>query len=122
MNDFDLVIQGNIVDPDRWVENGWLGVRAGKVAARGVGTAPAARDRVDARGLWVLPGVVDGQVHSGSQANQEGLGWASRAAAAGGVTVMVDMPYDDPEPVASRPQLDAGTAPHPSHNHRAQGE
>lgn len=54
--------------------------------------------------------MVDGQVHSGSQANQEGLGWASRAAAAGGVTVMVDMPYDDPEPVASRPHLDAKIA------------
>ena len=35
----------------------------------------------------------------GSQANQEGIGRASRAAAAGGVTTMVDMPYDDPEPV-----------------------
>lgn len=110
MNDFELVIQGNIVDPDSWVENGWLGVRDGRVAARGAGPAPSARDKVDARGLWVLPGVVDGQVHSGSQANQEGLGWASRAAAAGGVTVMVDMPYDDPEPVASRPQLEAKIA------------
>ncbi|VTU15333.1 dihydroorotase [Variovorax sp. RA8] len=110
MNDFELVIQGNIVDPDSWVENGWLGVRDGRVAARGAGPAPSARDKVDARGLWILPGVVDGQVHSGSQANQEGLGWASRAAAAGGVTVMVDMPYDDPEPVASRPQLEAKIA------------
>jgi allantoinase len=54
--------------------------------------------------------VVDGQVHAGSQAGQEGLGRASCAAAAGGVTVMVDMPYDDPEPVASRPQLDAKIA------------
>jgi allantoinase len=82
MSDFDWVVCGNIVDA-------W---------------------RVDARGLWVLPGVVDGQVHSGSQANQEGLGRASRAAAAGGVTVMVDMPYDDPEPVAARPHLDAKIA------------
>ena len=54
---------------------------------------------LDARGQWVMPGVIDGQVHAGSQANQEGLGRASRAAAAGGVTTMVDMPYDDPEPV-----------------------
>jgi allantoinase len=110
MSDFDLVIQGNIVDRDRWVEGGWLGVRNGKVVQRGIGDAPTAREKIDARGLWVMPGVVDGQVHSGSQANQEGLGWASRAAAAGGVTVMVDMPYDDPEPVASRPHLDAKIA------------
>lgn len=110
MSDFDLVVRGNLVDADRVVEGGWLAVRDGKIVERGTGAAPAGRDSVDARGQWVLPGVVDGQVHSGSQANQEGLGWASRAAAAGGVTVMVDMPYDDPEPVASRAHLDAKIA------------
>lgn len=107
MSDFDLVVKGNIVDARSVVMDGWLAVRDGKVAARGLGAAPAAREKVDARGQWIIPGVVDGQVHSGSQVGQEGLGWASRAAAAGGVTVMVDMPYDDPEPVASRTQLDA---------------
>jgi allantoinase len=113
MGDFDLVVRGNIVDAHAVVQDGWVAVREGKVAARGAcegGAPPSARDVVDGRGLWVLPGVVDGQVHSGSQANQEGLGWASRAAAAGGVTVMVDMPYDDPEPVASRKDLDAKIA------------
>ncbi|MGB7194197.1 MAG: amidohydrolase family protein [Collimonas pratensis] len=110
MSDFDLVVHGNIVEADGIVENGWIGVRDGKVAARGQGRPPAAKETIDASGRWIMPGVVDGQVHSGSQAGQEGLGWASRAAAAGGVTVMVDMPYDDPEPVASRPQLDAKIA------------
>jgi allantoinase len=113
MSDFDLVIRGNIVDAYKVVHDGWIGVRDGRVAARGVcqgSTPPSGREAIDARGLWVLPGVIDGQVHSGSQANQEGLGWASRAAGAGGVTVMVDMPYDDPEPVASRNDLDAKIA------------
>ena len=110
MSDFDLTVRGNIVESDRIVEDGWLAVRNGRVAARGTGASPAAKEAVDARGQWIIPGVVDGQVHSGSQLKQEGLGWASRAAAAGGVTVMVDMPYDDPEPVASRPQLDAKIA------------
>ncbi|WP_153101163.1 dihydroorotase [Paraburkholderia hayleyella] len=110
MSDFDLVVQGNLVDAERVVQGGWLAVRDGKIVERGSGAAPAARESVDARSQWVLPGVVDGQVHSGSQARQEGLGWASRAAAAGGVTVMVDMPYDDPEPVASREHLDAKIA------------
>jgi allantoinase len=110
VSDFDLVVRGDIVDPGRVVHDGWLGVRGGKVAARGEGNAPSARERFDARGMWVIPGVVDGQVHSGSQANQEGLGQASRAAASGGVTVMVDMPYDSPEPVSSRGRLDAKIA------------
>lgn len=110
MSDFDLVVRGNIVDTDRVIQGGWVAVRDGCVAARGEGAAPGAKEVVDARGQWVMPGVLDGQVHSGSQANQEGLGRASRAAAAGGITTMVDMPYDDPEPVASRSQLDAKIA------------
>lgn len=110
MSDFDWVMRGNLVDADAIVVDGWLAVRDGKIAARGQGTAPSAKEVIDARGQWVMPGVVDGQVHSGSQRDQEGLGMASRAAAAGGVTVMLDMPYDDPEPVASRAQLDAKIA------------
>lgn len=110
MSDFDLVVRGALVDAHGVTADGWVAVQAECVAARGTGAPPAARDLVDARGCYVMAGVLDGQVHSGSQANQEGLGWASRAAAAGGVTVMVDMPYDDPEPVASRPQLDAKIA------------
>ena len=114
VSDFDLVVRGNIVDADAAVQDGWIGIRDGRVAARGQclggADAPMARDRVDARGLWIVPGVVDGQVHAASQANQEGLGHASRAAAAGGVTTMVDMLHDDPEPVACRASLDAKIA------------
>ena len=110
MADFDVVISARLVDAHAVVDDAWVGVVDGKVAARGQGKAPKGRQQIDAQDHWLMPGVVDGQVHSGSQAGQEGLGWASRAAAAGGVTVMVDMPYDDPEPVASRPQLDAKIA------------
>lgn len=110
MSDFDLVVRGRLVDAERVVDDGWLAVRDGKFAARGTGVPPQARESVDATGHWVMPGVLDGQVHAGSQAQQEGLSMASRAAAAGGVTVMVDMPYDDPAPVASRAQLDAKIA------------
>ena len=94
MSDFDLVVRGRLVGAETVAEDGWLGARDGKIAARGDcngGAAPAGKEHIDARGMWVLPGAVDGQVHSGSQFGQEGLGWASRAAAAGGVTVMVDM-------------------------------
>lgn len=107
MSDFDLVVKGNIVGTDRIRYDGWFAVRGGVVVAKGdADSVPIAKETIDARGQWVIPGVIDGQVHSGSQAGQEGIGIASRAAAAGGVTTMVEMPYDDPEPVASRPQLD----------------
>lgn len=110
MSDFDLVVGGDIVESDGIIQNGWIATRNGRVAARGTGTPPSASERLIARGQWILPGIVDGQVHAGSQAHQEGLGHASRAAAAGGITVMVDMPYDDPEPVAHRARLDAKIA------------
>src|SRR6202167_3385867 len=99
MADFDLVVAGNLVLADRIIKNGFVAVADGKIALVGRGVAPLAREQYDATGQWVMPGIIDGQVHAGSQANQEGLGHASRAAAAGGVTTMVDMPYDDPEPV-----------------------
>jgi allantoinase len=99
MSDFDLVIRGNILLADRIVPDGFIAVSDGRIAQLGDSAPPAAREVVDVRGRWVMPGVIDGQVHAASQANQEGIGWASRAAAAGGVTTMVDMPYDDPEPV-----------------------
>ncbi|WP_202901340.1 hypothetical protein [Chania multitudinisentens] len=99
------------VDADRpqnrqFCSQQYLAISQGKIVATGSSQPPDAEKVIDASDKWVIPGVIDGQVHSGSQANQEGLGWASRAAAAGGITVMVDMPYDDPEPVASRVQLD----------------
>ena len=71
MSEFDLVVRGNIVDPDGVAMDGWLAVRDGRIAQGGTGVAPAGRDSVDARGMWIMPGVVDGQVHSGSQLNQE---------------------------------------------------
>jgi allantoinase len=99
MADFDLVIRGNVVTAEQIIEDGFIAVSNGKIGLVGVGAPPAGRDSFNASGHWIIPGVIDGQVHSGSQANQEGIGCASRAAAAGGVTTMVDMPYDDPEPV-----------------------
>lgn len=101
MSDFHLVLRGNVVLSDRVIEDGYVAVTAGKIGAVGAGTPPSARETQDFRGQWIIPGVIDGQVHSGSQANHEGIGMCSRAAAAGGVTVMVDMPYDEPEPVTS---------------------
>ena len=48
----------------------------------------------------MLPGHVDTHVHTRSEP-AEGITAATRAAAAGGATTVVDMPYDDPEPVTT---------------------
>ena len=102
---FDLVVRGDLVLPDRLVPGGHLAILDGTIRAVGVGALPVARTTVEAGGKLVFPGVVDGQVHAGSAAGIEGLGDASVAAAAGGVTTIVDMPFDEPHPVNSVERL-----------------
>jgi allantoinase len=102
MPELDLVIVGDVVTSESVLRNGFVGVRGEHIDLVGSGTPPAAKQIRDASGCWIIPGVVDGQVHTGSQgADHEGLKIGSRAAAKGGITTMVEMPYDDPEPVTT---------------------
>ena len=54
---------------------------------------------IDARGKWLLPGVIDDQVHFREPGlTHKGELWSeSRAAVAGGVTTFMDMPNTDPQ-------------------------
>lgn len=90
----DSAFAGTIVLPDRVIDNGYVLVGDGKVQAVGSGAAPAGEKHGGA-GFLVLPGAIDAQVHSRSQLGQEDFIWSTRSAAAGGVTTIVDMPYDD---------------------------
>ena len=101
MADFDTVLIGTLVLPDRIVERGFVAISGEKIAAVGDGSAPAARDRHDLGEALILPGAIDAQVHSLSQKNQEDFTWSTRSAAAGGVTTIVDMPYDEGNLVCS---------------------
>jgi allantoinase len=101
MSDFDVVLTGHIVLCDREVENGFVAVREGKIALLGEGSAPSARERHDLGAAMILPGAVDAQVHSLSQKGAEGFAASTAAAAAGGVTTIVDMPYDEGNLVCS---------------------
>ncbi|MBO9631448.1 MAG: amidohydrolase family protein, partial [Shinella sp.] len=101
MADFDLVLQGTVVLPERILEAGYVAVRDGKIAEIGLGVPPAARERHLLGKALILPGAIDAQVHSLSQKNQEDFIWSTRSAAAGGVTTIVDMPYDEGNLVCS---------------------
>jgi len=101
MADFDLVLKGTVVLADRIVEGGFVAVRDGKVALVGQGAMPTARERDDLGNALILPGAIDAQVHSLSQKDQEDFIWSTRSAAAGGVTTIVDMPYDEGDLVCS---------------------
>ena len=57
-------------------------------------------DDIEARGLHVFPGVVDAHAHVNEPGREEWEGWsaATRGAAAGGVTTLVDMPLNSLPP------------------------
>ncbi|RUM27431.1 allantoinase [Rhizobium vallis] len=99
--DFDLVLQGTVVLPDRILEQGYVAVRDREIAEVGLGVPPAARERHLLGKALILPGAIDAQVHSLSQKDQEDFIWSTRSAAAGGVTTIVDMPYDEGNLVCS---------------------
>jgi len=100
MTPFDLVVAGRIALPNAMPTAAELGIRDGRIAAIGEPGSLAGHERLEAGGALVLPGVVDAHVHTRSEP-AEGVTRATTAAAAGGVTTVVDMPYDDPTPVTT---------------------
>src|SRR4051794_30364363 len=98
---FDRVFLGDVVAAAGLFRDGYVAVRGELVAAIGQGEPPPAQDVVDHRGKLILPGLVDGHMHTSSSLGWPGIADATRSAAAGGVTTCVDMPYDVPQSVTS---------------------
>ncbi|TCT01374.1 dihydroorotase [Pseudofulvimonas gallinarii] len=107
MNRNWLIKEATIVNDGR-VTVGDLRVRAGRIEA--IGTQFAARKDetvVDAGGLWLLPGMIDDQVHFREPGfpHKGDIGSESAAAVSGGITSFMDMPNTDP-PTLGRAALD----------------
>lgn len=113
----DTLIRGTIVTPEGPIEDGWLLIEKDRIAAIGTGAAPDAAEIFDAGESLVIPGVVDGQTHAGSYGGLKGFGSTTRSAVAGGVTTIVDMPYDNPDPLDRIERLDAKIAAIAEHAH-----
>jgi allantoinase len=78
-----------------------VAVAGGRIAAvAGPGAPLSGRREIDCGDALLLPGVVDAHVHTSSSA-EEGIAACTRAAAAGGVTTVIDMPYDHDRMVAA---------------------
>src|SRR5216110_4093230 len=73
------------------------------------GAAPDSARRVDVGDAVLLPGIVDTHVHVNEpgRTEWEGFETATRAAAAGGVTTIVDMPLNSIPPVTTVDALHA---------------
>jgi allantoinase len=98
---FDRVFVGDVVTSSEIIKSGYVAVRGEVIAAIGQGVPPPAKETHDHSGRFILPGLVDGHMHTASAIGWPGIEGATRSAAAGGVTTCVDMPYDVPQAVTS---------------------
>ncbi|HEX5622655.1 MAG TPA: allantoinase AllB [Solirubrobacteraceae bacterium] len=97
---YDVLIRGG--DRDIAIADG---------AIAGFEAGPA-REEIDARGLTVLPGVIDAHVHFNEPGRTDWEGWATgtHALAAGGATACVEMPLNAHPPTIDGPAFDAKVA------------
>jgi len=95
---FDLILAGGTVVNQDGAGQRDIGVRAGRIAELGDLAHSSAAERIDCRGLHVLPGVIDSQVHfrEPGLTHKEDLETGSRAAVLGGVTAAFEMPNTNP--------------------------
>jgi dihydroorotase len=105
---YDLILKGGIVvNQDGRVERD-IGIRGGMIARIGdLSQASAARE-INCRGLHILPGVIDTQVHFREPGldHKEDLESGSRAAVMGGVTAVFEMPNTDPQTTSAEALAD----------------
>jgi len=93
----DLVVRGERVVLPGGMRSASIHIAEGRIVrVADWDDLPAGMPVIDAGSLVVLPGVVDTHVHINDpgRADWEGFDTATRAAAAGGVTTLVDMPLN----------------------------
>ncbi|MET3721299.1 dihydroorotase-like cyclic amidohydrolase [Arthrobacter sp. UYEF21] len=102
---YDLVIRGRRVLTTAGIAAREVGVRSGKIAAiEPLGNGLTGAEVIElADDETLIPGLVDTHVHVNEPGRTEWEGFASatRAAAAGGVTTIIDMPLNSIPPTTT---------------------
>ncbi|MER9119928.1 dihydroorotase [Mesorhizobium sp. M0954] len=95
---YDLILTGGTVVNHDGQGFRDVGINGGRIAAIGDLRQASAGETIDCRGLHILPGVVDSQVHFREPGleHKEDLETGSRAAVLGGVTAVFEMPNTNP--------------------------
>ena len=95
----DLRVVGGRVWTGQGLEEVAVGMKDGTISS--VGAERPARETIDAQGKWVLPGLIDTQVHfrEPGLTHKETIGTGSAAAVAGGVTTFFEMPNTKPNTI-----------------------
>jgi dihydroorotase len=104
--EFNFILRsGKMVTPSG-ILDGDIGISQGKIAQIGQISEKAPQEK-DCTGLFILPGLIDMHVHfrdPGFTAKED-FGSGSAAAAAGGITTVIDMPNTNP-PTLTRQALE----------------
>ena len=105
---YDLILKGGIVVNHDGEGPRDLGIRAGRFVAIDDLSRASAGEVIECRGLHLLPGVIDTQVHfrEPGLTHKEDLESGSRSAVMGGVTGVFEMPNTDPLTVSAEALAD----------------
>ena len=104
----DMILKGGSVVNHDGVGERDVAISEGRIAGIGSFSAKQAGEVIDCRGLHILPGVIDSQVHMrepGAE-HKEDLETGSRAAVMGGVTGVFEMPNTRPSTVTAEALAD----------------
>ena len=103
MSERTLITNGNVLLPSG-LEKVSVLIEGTKIAALDVPSSVRHDKTIDAQGLFVLPGVIDDQVHfrDPGMPQKEDLWSGSRACAKGGVTSFLDMPNTNPQTITKQ--------------------
>ncbi len=95
---YDLILRGGTVVNHDGEGVRDVGIRAGRITAIGQLALAKTVETLDLKGLHILPGVIDSQVHFREPGleQKEDLESGSRAAVMGGVTAVFEMPNTKP--------------------------
>jgi dihydropyrimidinase len=104
---YDLVVKGGLVVTSEQASVTDVGIVGERIAAVGAGLSGARE--LDARGLYVIPGAIDGHVHMNDPTfppyaplTADSFATGTRAAAFGGVTTVIDFA----QPAVGQPLLE----------------
>jgi allantoinase len=107
----DVVVRGGTLVTSHGQRRADLAIENGAIVEVGP-ELPSGREEIDARGLLVLPGLIDVHVHFNEpgRTEWEGAATGSRALAAGGGTVFFDMPLNSTPCTVNAQAFDAKRA------------
>lgn len=99
---YDLIIRDATIVSGSGRQVADIAVEGNKIAAMGGKVSGPTRREISAIGRFVMPGVIDTHVHfrDPGDGRKEDWGTGSRAAVAGGVTTVLDMPNTNPATVS----------------------